>query len=96
MGHVFRDNIFAWATQPGFTETLELDSKSVNGSLTLNWPARQLFIRSKLVRGLLSDSHGLSELDIPELGRWSITAMVKRYSRAYTFEDAASRYKAIV
>lgn len=39
---------------------------------------------------------GLNELDIAELGRWSSTAMVKRYSRAYTFEDAASRYKAIV
>ena len=39
---------------------------------------------------------GLSELDIAELGRWSSTAMVKRYSRAYTFEDAACRYKAIV
>ena len=39
---------------------------------------------------------GLSELDIAELGRWSSTAMVKRYSRAYTFEDAASRYRAIV
>ncbi len=39
---------------------------------------------------------GLSELDVAELGRWSSTAMVKRYSKAYTFEDAASRYKAIV
>ena len=39
---------------------------------------------------------GLSELDIAELGRWSSTAIAKRYSRAYTFEDAASRYKAIV
>lgn len=39
---------------------------------------------------------GLNELDIAELGRWSSTAMVKRYSRAYTFEDAASRYKPIV
>ncbi len=39
---------------------------------------------------------GMSELDIAELGRWSSTAMVKRYSRAYTFEDAASRYRAIV
>ncbi len=39
---------------------------------------------------------GLSELDIAELGRWSSTAMVKRYSRAYTFDDAATRYKAIV
>ena len=39
---------------------------------------------------------GLSELDIAELGRWSSTAMVKLYSRAYTFENAASRYRAIV
>ena len=39
---------------------------------------------------------GLSELDIAELGRWSSTAMVKRYSRAYTFDDAAERYKPIV
>ena len=39
---------------------------------------------------------GLSELDIAELGRRSSTAMVKRYTKAYTFEDAASRYKAIV
>ncbi len=39
---------------------------------------------------------GLNELDIAELGRWSSTAMVKRYSRAYTFEDAARRYQAIV
>ena len=38
----------------------------------------------------------LSELDIAELGRWSSTAMVKRYSRAYTFDDAAERYKPIV
>jgi integrase/recombinase XerD len=39
---------------------------------------------------------GLSELDIAELGRWSSTAMVKRYSRAYTFDDAAARYKPIM
>ena len=39
---------------------------------------------------------GLSELDIAELGRWSSTSMVKRYSRAYTFDDAARRYKPIV
>ncbi len=39
---------------------------------------------------------GLSELDICELGRWSSTAMVKRYTRSYEFEDAASRYQAIV
>ena len=39
---------------------------------------------------------GLSELDIAELGRWSSTSMVKRYTKAYTFEDAAKRYQAIV
>ena len=39
---------------------------------------------------------GLSELDISELGRWSSLVMVKRYSRAYTFDDAAERYKPIV
>ena len=39
---------------------------------------------------------GLSELDIAELGRWSSVVMVKRYSRAYTFDDAAARYKPIV
>ena len=36
---------------------------------------------------------GLSEL---ELGRWSDVGLVKRYTKAYTFEDAATRYKAIV
>ena len=51
-----------------------------------------------LRRGFATElrKHGLSELDIAELGRWSSTAMVKRYSGAYTFEDAASRYRAIV
>ena len=39
---------------------------------------------------------GLGELDIAELGRWSSVVMVKRYSRAYTFDDAAARYKPIV
>jgi integrase/recombinase XerC len=39
---------------------------------------------------------GLSELDIAELGRWSSTEMVQRYSRAYTFQDAATRYMAVV
>ncbi len=39
---------------------------------------------------------GLSELDIAELGRWSSVEMVMRYSRAYTFDDAAERYKPIV
>ncbi len=39
---------------------------------------------------------GLSELDISELGRWSSVEMVKRYTRAYTFNDAAKRYRPIV
>ena len=39
---------------------------------------------------------GLSELDIAELGRCSSTEMVQRYSKAYTFQDAATRYKATV
>ena len=39
---------------------------------------------------------GLSELDIAESVRWSSTEMVQRYSKAYTFQDAATRYKAIV
>ena len=39
---------------------------------------------------------GLSGLDIAELGRWSSVEMVMRYSRAYTFDDAAKRYKPIV
>ena len=39
---------------------------------------------------------GLNEMDIAELGRWSSVVMVKRYSRAYTFDDAAARYKPIV
>ena len=39
---------------------------------------------------------GLNELDITELGRWSDVSMVKRYTKAYTFEDAASRYRPIV
>ena len=39
---------------------------------------------------------GLNELDIAELGRWSSTVMVKRYSMAYTFDDAAKRYQPLV
>ena len=39
---------------------------------------------------------GLSGLDIAELGRWSSVEMVMRYSQAYTFDDAAKRYKPIV
>ncbi len=36
---------------------------------------------------------GVNELDISELGRWSKVDMVKRYTKAYTFEDAAKRYQ---
>lgn len=39
---------------------------------------------------------GVPEMDIMELGRWSNLTMVQRYTRAYKFEDAAKRYKAIV
>ena len=39
---------------------------------------------------------GLNEMDIAQLGRWSSLEMVRRYTRAYTFEDAAKRYKPIV
>jgi integrase len=35
-------------------------------------------------------------LDIMQLGRWSSVAMVQRYTRAYTFDDAATKYKPIV
>ena len=50
------------------------------------------------LRGFATDLRrkGLSELDIAELGRWSSTEMVQRDSKAYTFQDAATRYKAIV
>ena len=39
---------------------------------------------------------GLNELDIAELGRWNSTAMVKRYTRKFEFEDAAARYQDII
>jgi site-specific recombinase XerD len=39
---------------------------------------------------------GVGELDIMQLGRWSSVAMVQRYTRAYTFDDAATKYKPIV
>ncbi len=39
---------------------------------------------------------GVGALDIKELGRWSSVAMVERYTRSYTFDDAATRYKPIV
>ena len=73
------------------------------------WGVKSMLDRLQKKTGIHCNSHafrrgfatelrkqGLSELDIAELGRWSSTAMVKRYSRAYTFEDAASRYRAIV
>ena len=39
---------------------------------------------------------GVGVLDIKELGRWSSVAMVERYTRSYTFDDAAEQYKPIV
>ena len=39
---------------------------------------------------------GVGELDIQQLGRWSSLEMVRRYTKAYTFDDAAERYKPIV
>ena len=39
---------------------------------------------------------GVGDLDIMQLGRWSSLEMVRRYTKAYTFEDAAKRYKPIV
>ena len=39
---------------------------------------------------------GVGELDIQQLGRWASLEMVRRYTKACTFEDAAGRYKPIV
>ena len=39
---------------------------------------------------------GVGELDIAQMGRWSSLEMVRRYTKAYSFEDAASRYQAVV
>jgi len=39
---------------------------------------------------------GVGELDIQQLGRWSSLEMVHRYTKSYTFDDAAKRYKPIV
>ena len=39
---------------------------------------------------------GVGELDIQQLGRWSSLEMVRRYTKAYTFDDAAKQYKPIV
>ncbi len=39
---------------------------------------------------------GVGELDIQQLGRWASLEMVRRYTKAYTFDDAAKRYKPIV
>jgi len=39
---------------------------------------------------------GVNELDIVQLGRWSNVSMVQRYTKSYTFEDAASRYQDII
>ena len=40
--------------------------------------------------------NGVGELDIQQLGRWSSLEMVRRYTKSYTFDDAAERYKPIV
>jgi integrase len=37
---------------------------------------------------------GVGELDIAQMGRWSSLEMVQRYTKAYSFEDAASRFYA--
>jgi len=39
---------------------------------------------------------GVGELDIQQLGRWSSLEMVRRYTKAYTFDNAAERYKPIL
>ena len=39
---------------------------------------------------------GVSELDIAQLGRWSSLEMVRRYTKAYSFDDAAIRYRPMV
>ena len=39
---------------------------------------------------------GVGDLDIQQLGRWSSLEMVRRYTKAFTFDDAAERYKPIV
>ena len=39
---------------------------------------------------------GVGELDIQQFGRWSSLEMVRRYTKAYTFENAVERYKPIV
>jgi integrase len=39
---------------------------------------------------------GVSELDIAQLGRWSSLEMVRRYTKAYSFDDAAMRYRPMV
>ena len=39
---------------------------------------------------------GLNDLDIMELGRWASVSMVQRYTKAYTFENAAKRYQSII
>ena len=76
---------------------------------SIKWGVKSMLDRLEKRTGIHCNSHafrrgfatelrkqGLSELNIAELSRWSRTAVVKRYSRAYTFEDAASRYIAIV
>ena len=39
---------------------------------------------------------GMNELDIAQLGRWTSTTMVQRYTKSYLFDDAASKYQDIL
>ena len=39
---------------------------------------------------------GVSELDIAQLGRWSSLEMVRRYTKAYSIDDAITRYQPMV
>ena len=39
---------------------------------------------------------GVGELDIQQLDRWESLEMVRRYTKAFTSDDAAERYKPIV
>ncbi len=70
---------------------------------------RAVLVRLEKKTGILCHAHsfrrgfavalrkqGLNDLDIMQLGRWSSVDLVKRYTKAYTFDDAARRYKAII
>ena len=47
----------------------------------------------------MDSHHRLSQPDVVFVGivgRWASTAMVKRYTRAFKFEDAAKNYKGLL